>query len=81
LGLPKMKHHIMTRRTYRYPWIFSCWIAYFVRNIDMVYLSLQFWQARNNRRVHELISPYVGLSNDAHGCSAYSMPTQRLIVL
>jgi hypothetical protein len=61
--LPKMKLHIMARRIDQYSWILYCWIAYFVRNADMIELSLHFQHARNNRRGHKLIeSQYARLS-------------------
>jgi hypothetical protein len=47
LRLPTKKRHIMARRTDRYPWILYCWIAYFVKNTDMVEVSLHFQETRS----------------------------------
>jgi hypothetical protein len=56
-----MKHHIIVRRTDRYPWILCSWITYFVRNTYLVEISLYFQQMRKNKQRNELIDTLYSL--------------------
>jgi hypothetical protein len=71
--LPEMQRHIMARPINRYPWIFYCWIAYFVRNAVLFQLSFHAQPARIDRRCRKPIDSLryqVFRENESDLCSS-----------